>query len=37
VIRGATLGDLREEIVKLLLIAVVLVAGSARAFKKTVG
>ena len=36
VIRGATFGDLWEEVVKLLVLALVLVAGSARAFKKTV-
>lgn len=37
VIRGAAFGDLWEEVVKLLVLAAVLVAGSARAFKKTVG
>jgi ABC-2 type transport system permease protein len=36
VIRGATFADLWHEVAALLVIAAVLVAGSARAFKKTV-
>jgi ABC-2 type transport system permease protein len=35
IIRGATLGDLWREVGSLLLIAAVLVAGSTRAFRKT--
>ncbi len=37
IIRGASFADLWEHVAALLAIAVVLVAGSARAFRKTVG
>jgi hypothetical protein len=36
VIRGASFQDLWEHVAALLVIATVLVAGSARAFRKTV-
>jgi ABC-2 type transport system permease protein len=36
VIRGASFGDLWEPVVSLLLISTVLIAASARAFKKTI-
>jgi len=37
IIRGATFQDLWHNVVALVIIAVVLVAGSTRAFKKTIG
>ena len=36
IIRGASLGDLWPNVVALLVIATVLVAGSTRAFRKTI-
>ncbi len=36
IIRGATFGDLWQHVLALVIIAVVLVAGSTRAFKKTI-
>jgi hypothetical protein len=36
IIRGAGLGDLWPNVVALLVIATVLVAGSTRAFRKTI-